>query len=209
MPGFEASLSPAREGIDHGRRGWSAASAATCIALVVLTALVLLAMGRTPICACGTIKLWHGVVQSSENSQHLTDWYTPSHVIHGFLFYGAAWLLARLTGRSLPVGWALALALAVEGAWEIAENTDAVIDRYRAATISLDYYGDSVINSMSDILAMVAGFWLAARLPVAVTVAAALAMEVAVGYRIHDNLTLNVLMLIHPVEAIKAWQMAV
>jgi hypothetical protein len=209
MPAYETSPSSAPAGIRHGPRGWSASSVAACIAIVLLTAIVLLAMGREPICTCGTVKLWHGAVQSSENSQHLTDWYTPSHIIHGFLFYGGAWLLGRVSGRPLPIGWALVLALVVEGAWEIAENTDAVINRYREATIALDYYGDSVINSVFDMLAMIAGFLLAARLPVRVTVIAALVMETVVGYWIHDNLTLNVLMLLYPIDAIKAWQSAV
>src|SRR6478735_12400891 len=114
--------------------------------IVLLQAVVLLTMGREPICKCGYIKLWHGVVMSSENSQHLSDWYTFSHIIHGFLFYGAAWLLGRVTGKAVPFGAALVGALVVEGAWEILENTDMVIQRYRDSTIALDYYGDSVLN---------------------------------------------------------------
>lgn len=176
-------------------------------ALVAATGIVLLLMGRVPICQCGYVSLWHGQVQSAGNSQHLTDWYTFSHVIHGFLFYGVLWLLCRWTRVGWPLGLRLAVAVALEGAWEILENTDTVINRYREATIALDYYGDSVLNSLSDVAAMIAGFVLASRLPVRIIVLAALAMELAVGALIRDNLTLNVLMLLWPIEAVREWQM--
>lgn len=182
--------------------------AALAIGMIALTAAILLAMGRTPICKCGSVELWHGVVRDSGNSQHLTDWYTPSHIIHGFLFYGGAWLIGRLRGKALPLGLALLLAIGVEAAWEIAENTNMVIERYRATNIALDYYGDSVINSVSDIFAMIVGFFLARTFPVWLTILVAVLMEAVTGYWIHDNLALNIIMLIHPIEAINQWQSA-
>jgi hypothetical protein len=166
------------------------------------TAIILYTMGQPLICKCGYVKVWHGVVISSENSQHLSDWYTPSHIIHGILFFGLFTFLLKKASLKLR----LALSLVLECAWEILENTDMIINRYREATISLDYFGDSVINSSADILAMVVGFFLAARLPVWASVAIIVVFEATTTWLIRDGLALNILMLVWPLEAVKAWQ---
>ena len=185
------------------RRGWTGA-----LVLWLAAGAILLAMGRSAICACGTVKLWHGVVQSSENSQHIADWYSFSHVIHGLLFYGLAHLLWRrwrlFGGR--PATWALPIAVAFEAFWELLENSPPIIDRYRSVTVSFGYSGDSVINSLSDIGFMVLGFWIARLLPWWASVALAIAFELFTLAMVRDNLTLNVLMLIWPLDAVRQWQ---
>jgi hypothetical protein len=180
--------------------------AAVVVALAVLA--ILLAMDRPPICTCGTVKLWHFGVESAENSQHITDWYTPSHMIHGLIFYAFAHILWRrwkLLGGA-PAKWALAIAVGFEGFWEILENSPIIINRYREVTISWGYSGDSIVNSMADIGWMSLGFLLAARLPLWVTVVMALGFELFTLVMIRDNLTLNILMLVWPLDAVKAWQ---
>lgn len=165
-------------------------------------AVTLISLGRNLICQCGYVKLWHGEVISSENSQHILDWYSPSHVLHGLVFY----LALRFLLPGLAVGWRLILAAAIEAAWEVVENTSWIIDKYREDTIALDYYGDSVVNSMSDMTMMVLGFVIAARAPVWLSVALFVAAELIVGAIVRDGLLLNVIMLVYPLDWIRQWQ---
>lgn len=171
-------------------------------AFVVLQALVLLWQGQPLICTCGTIKLWTGAVSGPENSQQLTDWYTYTHVVHGLGLYFLLWLIAP----RLPVSARFALAVGLEASWEIIENTPFIIDRYRQSALAQGYVGDSVVNSVVDTLAGAFGFIIARSLPVWSTVVLMVAMELFVGYMIHDNLTLNIIQLVHPSDAISHWQ---
>jgi hypothetical protein len=186
----------------------SRAARLAAAALALVAGVILLAMGRPPICPCGTVKLWHGVVQSNQNSQQIADWYSFSHVTHGLIFYAAAWLLwvrfGLFGGRTMP--WALPIAVAVEAAWEILENTPMVIDRYREVTVSWGYTGDSALNSVADIGWMILGFVLASRLPAWASVLLAAGFEMFTLWAIRDNLTLNIVMLFWPLEAIRQWQ---
>ena len=165
-------------------------------------AAILLAMGRNPICTCGTVDLWVGTRDSPKTSQMLADWYSLSHIVHGLIFYALLWLVARRLG----VGPRFLIALFIEASWEVIENTPMVIDRYRATTAALGYTGDSVINSLSDILMMALGFLLAGKLPPWASVALLVALEILPLFAIRDNLTLNIIALIAPNPAIQAWQ---
>jgi hypothetical protein len=179
------------------RRTWVLAIAILCVA-----AAIELALGRHPICTCGTIDLWVGERDSPKTSQMLADWYSLSHIVHGLLFYAALWVVAR----RWPVQWRFLAAMLVEASWEVTENTPWIINRYRATTAALGYSGDSVLNSMSDILMMVLGFVLARKLPLWAAVLLLVALEVIPLFVIRDNLTLNVWSLIAPSKALQAWQ---
>jgi len=172
------------------------------MAVAAAAAVILLTMGRTPICRCGYVKLWHGVVFSSENSQHLTDWYTFSHVLHGFAFYGLLALLLPRTGWR----WRVALAVAAEALWEVFENTEFVVNRYREATAALGYNGDTVVNSLGDVAACALGFLLARRLGALKTLLVFALTEVVLLFWIRDSLLLNILLLVYPSESLRAWQ---
>jgi hypothetical protein len=186
----------------------------TSVVIVIASAGILFAMGRVPTCTCGHISLWQGTVASVENSQQISDWYTFSHIIHGILFFWFFVWLVQLWGRksgrvlsdSATVGTALVLATLLEAGWEILENTPFIINRYREITISWGYTGDSILNSVCDILAMWIGFIFARYVPWWIALLVVIALELFVGYMIRDNLTLNVLMLLYPFEGIRAWQ---
>lgn len=173
------------------------------LAIAAAVAAIMFWQGRLPICKCGYIKLWHGGRGDSEISQHLADWYTYSHVLHGVIFYFLLWLVFR--GR-LSVGARLVLATLIEGAWELFENTPFIINRYRSQTISRDYFGDTIVNTVGDMLAMIVGFLIAARLPAWVTVFLLVATELVLLYLIRDNLLLNIIMLVYPLDWIRQWQ---
>jgi hypothetical protein len=184
---------------DIARHYWIIAAS-----IVIAAAAILYFMGRNPICECGTIKFWVSEVNGPDNSQHLADWYTPSHMNHGFIFCGLSWLLLRRKSAGL---W-FCLAVAIEASWEVLENSPIIINRYREATAAFGYSGDAIINSIADIGWMALGFLIARRIGLWPTVAVALIFELFTLWMIRDNLTLNILMLVWPIDAIRVWQAA-
>lgn len=175
-----------------------------CLFVPLVTAGIELFMGRSPLGPDGKFGLWEGDIWSAETSQRLADPYSFSHFIHGILFYAGFWLLAR----KLPRSYRLLAALLLEAGWELLENSPLIINRYRETTIALGYVGDSVLNSVSDILMMTLGFLFASRVPPKICVATILVLEIGCALWVRDNLTLNIIMLIYPVAAIKQWQLA-
>jgi len=174
------------------------------ITTMALLAVIELAMGRSFFGPDGKFGLWESSIWSSENSQRLADAYSFSHFIHGMAFYGLLWLMAR----KIPMHQRLLMALVLEAGWEVLENSPIIINRYREATAALGYTGDSVLNSMSDVLMMASGFLFAFQFKPVVSLVTAVVMEIGCALWVRDNLTLNIIMLIHPVQAIKTWQMA-
>jgi uncharacterized protein DUF2585 len=179
------------------------AALALSVGIMLVTAAILAWMGHVLICKCGYVKLWHASRTDSETSQHLTDWYTYSHILHGIVLY---WLTGLIAQGRLSVAARLLIATSIEAGWEIFENTPFIINRYRTVTTSRDYFGDSIVNSLADITAMILGFLVAARLPAWVTVALLIGVEITLLVLIRDNLTLNIIMLIHPTDWLRAWQ---
>ena len=177
-------------------------AALAALMIVLAAAAILLAMGRNPICTCGTVELWVAGRDSPRTSQMLADWYSFSHVVHGLIFYAVLWLAAR----RWPVERRFLVALVIEAAWEITENTPFVIDRYRETAAALGYSGDSVVNSLSDILMMSLGFLIARKIPPWASVALLVVLEIVPLFVIRDNLTLNVWNLLAPNPAVTAWQ---
>lgn len=173
-------------------------------AIFAIAAVVLAGMGQAWWCSCGSPVPWSWDTWSLHNSQHILDAYSFSHMQHGLVFFGVLALL----GDRASIGTKLWAALGFEAAWEVLENTPMVIERYREATISLDYFGDSVANSMSDLAACWLGFEIARRLPWWGTVLLFVVVELAMLWAIHDSLILNVIMLLYPLDAIREWQAA-
>lgn len=173
------------------------------VVVLIVTACLLRSEGRLWICSCGKLLVWAGDVCSSDNSQHFLDPYSFTHVLHGFAYGGLlAWAVPRLSPA-----WRLCLAVLVEAMWEVIENSDFIIQRYREATAALGYQGDTLVNSLGDILCCGIGFLMARRLGFRRTLALFVVTEVVLLLWIRDSLLLEVLMLLLPVDAIKAWQM--
>jgi len=196
---MEATQLPADRRSAWGIAPWHLAIVALLLAVQVST---LLAMGKPWICKCGHVALWYANPSGPETSQHLTDWYTYSHVLHGLGFYLLLWLIAP----KASIGLRLAAAVALEVGWEVIENTPMIIERYRQGGLAQGYVGDSIVNSLSDTAATMVGFFIAATFPVWLSIALVIGSEVFLAFWIRDNLLLNIIQLVHPSEALTRWQ---
>jgi hypothetical protein len=172
-------------------------------AVLIATVLLLRAEGRLWICSCGRLSVWTGQICSANNSQQFLDPYSFTHVLHGFLY---AWLLTLIAPR-LAAAWQFWCAVALGSLWELLENSDFIINRYRTETAALGYQGDTVVNSLGDILCCVLGFMIALRLGFRRSLLVFIGLELVLLIWIRDSLLLEILMLIHPISALKAWQM--
>lgn len=190
-----------RSGAQADRWARRAPLAIAALFLIVQVA-ALFAMGHPAICECGYVELWHPAVAGPGTSQHLTDWYTYTHVVHGAGYYLLLWLVAP----PVPFGLKLSLAIGMETGWEVLENTPMVIDRYRQSALAQGYFGDSILNSVADTAAAAAGFVVARALPSWFVVGLLIALELFLGIMIRDNLILNIIQLIAPSDAITRWQ---
>jgi hypothetical protein len=192
--------------MDAANKGSFARKLWPLLALVALFgagAALLRLEGRLWICSCGNVLIWVGQACSSNTSQHLFDPYSFTHLLHGFLFF---WLIAWLVPR-LKASRQLILAVAVEAAWEVLENTNFVIERYRTATAAIGYNGDTIVNSMGDMVCCIVGFMIARRLGFRRSLIAFLALELVLIIWIKDSLLLEILMLLVPIDVIRTWQM--
>lgn len=172
--------------------------------IIAIMTIILHLEGRISICECGYVKLWYNQIVTPEDSQHLFDWYAFTHVLHGLAIYFILWVIDRK--KKLNIKTKFLIAVGIAAGWEILENSPMIIDRYRAATISLNYYGDSIINSIGDVISMSLGFWFAHKMKIWYSIVLFILIESVLAYIIRDNLTINIVMLIHPIEAIKFWQ---
>jgi hypothetical protein len=186
----------------EGEGQWAASWVLIAVAFVLAQAVALAMMGHPFICECGRIDLWHGNPSGPETSQHLIDWYSYTHVLHGLAFYLLLWWIAP----NMPIGQRFALAIGIEAAWEVIENTPLIMERYRQSALARGYFGDSVVNSIADTVAAAVGFVLARTLPAWASVVLVIASESFLAYMIRDNLLLNLLQLLYPNEWLSRWQ---
>ncbi len=183
-------------------RGQHSGATVTSVAILLTAVSSLLLLDRVWWCQAGDYSPWSWTVLSRHNSQHILDPYSFTHILHGILEF---WLIG-LVFTKMPIAWRFVLAIFIESSWEVIENTNYVINRYREATISLDYYGDSIVNSIADIACCATGFAIAYKIRLWWSLAVFVAMEIVLLFWIRDSLLVNILMLVWPVDAVRQWQ---